>query len=646
MTRAIKAATDAVFNLGNRHSDMTGAMSLKASKSCEYKLAALLRCATCVAMVLPLPLLPAGCRAPSEHRLEATEEFHMDRPSDILRRRLLLEQNLPYSSEASLGTDKLKTISYWPEKDYPRAVESSLDQILLLEDSKPLKLSLIQALQVGARNSFEYQTLKEDIFQFALELDLERNEFRNIFAARVEGLASTDTTGDRTISGTEISGAAGWSRKLQSGVQLSTALAIDLANLLTMGGASSLGIAGDATVAVPLLRGSGKHIVREPLTQAERNVIYAIYEFERFKQSFAVEIAREYLGVLRQLDQVANAEDNYSSLIASARRSRRLADAGRLPEIQVDQAIQNELRARNRWISATEAYKASLDSFKNLLGLPPDAEIELDKSELERLAAPVSETIADMADIEPAQTNEEALPADAPVELLAPSREKAGPLEMEGHAAIELALDNRLDLRVALGEVYDAQRAVVVAADALGAELTLFGAAELGERRSIGSATADNAKLRPDKGVYSALFTLDLPLERTAERNAYRDSFIFLERAVRNMQILEDRIKLSVRNRLRDLLESRESLQIQARSVLVAQKRVKSSNLFLEAGRAQMRDLLEAQDALLSAQNGLTSAAVNYRIAELELQSDMGLLQVDEKGLWQEYLPKEVDNGK
>jgi outer membrane protein TolC len=54
------------------------------------------------------------------------------------------------------------------------------------------------------------------------------------------------------------------------------------------------------------------------------------------------------------------------------------------------------------------------------------------------------------------------------------------------------------------------------------------------------------------------------------------------------------------------------------------QKSGQNVTLFLEAGRAAMRDLLEAQDALLSAQNGLTSAAVGYRVAELELQRNIG----------------------
>ena len=46
---------------------------------------------------------------------------------------------------------------------------------------------------------------------------------------------------------------------------------------------------------------------------------------------------------------------------------------------------------------------------------------------------------------------------------------------------------------------------------------------------------------------------------------------------------------------------------------------------------------LESQDALLAAQNSLTRAVVDYRIAELELQRDMGLLKVNEKGLWREF---------
>ena len=112
------------------------------------------------------------------------------------------------------------------------------------------------------------------------------------------------------------------------------------------------------------------------------------------------------------------------------------------------------------------------------------------------------------------------------------------------------------------------------------------------------------------------------------------------------MQSLEDQIKFSIRDELRTLLVSRESLKIQAQSVVVAEKRVRSNTIFLEAGRSEIRDLLDSQDAFLSAQNSLTRAVVDYRIAELELQQDLGLLKVNEQGLWREFSPEVISNVK
>jgi len=580
-----------------------------------------------------------------QKQLEATGKatpFGIERPSDILRRRLLTEQNLPTSGAASLGTDKLDPIEHWPEEDYPTAISG--DRVIETNDvNKPIIISLVQALQIGAYNSFEYQKRKEEIFQKALDLELERDAFRGTFAGQVENFISTDTTSEETVTGRRHSGEFGVSQKLQSGVELGATFAIDLVNLLTLSQASSMGLLGDATVSIPLLRGSGKHIVMENLTQADRNVIYALWEFEQYKKEFAVDVASKYLSVLQQLDSIKNSEADYRSRIASAKRSRRLADAGRIQEIEVDQAVQNELRSRQGWIGATQSYKRQLDSFKTFLGLPPDADIELDPRELESLALPTKKLISQITE-EGTEANVETTSNDELIELLEPDYKNAGPFEIAESTAIKLAFDNRLDLRSTEGKVYDAQRAVVVAADALRAELTLFGKATSGANRSIGSATNDDSHIRTDKGVSYALLTIDLPVERTLEAVNYRSSYINLEESVRNVQALEDNIKAQVRNRLRDMLEAREKMHIQAKSVYVAQKRVRSVNMFLDAGRAQMRDLLEAQDALLLAQDSLTASVIDYRTAELNIQRDMGVLQVDEKGLWKEYSPGGIQN--
>jgi outer membrane protein TolC len=93
-------------------------------------------------------------------------------------------------------------------------------------------------------------------------------------------------------------------------------------------------------------------------------------------------------------------------------------------------------------------------------------------------------------------------------------------------------------------------------------------------------------------------------------------------------------------------MRQRESRRIQAKALSVAETRVKSTTLFFEAGRIQIRDLLEAQEALVTAKNALTSAIVDYRVAELEFQRDAGLLRVDEGGLWVEYAPEGLKHGK
>lgn len=569
--------------------------------------------------------LTAGCRTPEAFRrdvdthagqiitqtrsqvLDTETGFYIEKSEDTLRRRLLEQLSLPVAGPASFGTDRLPGIAHWPEPGFPASFSDTGNDPQTLP--LPLTLTLFQALEISARNSFDYQTRKETVFQAALALYLEQDQFRNRFIGQVQQLFSADLSTDPGKKGTRSSVDMTGARQFESGAALTTSLAVDLATLLFSGGGSSVGIAGDVSLSIPLLRGSGRHIVMENLRQAEQNMVYAILEFERFKKTFAVAVGSQYLNLLQQMDTVDNAREDYSRREALTLRSRRLGDAGRLKGIQVDQSVQTQLVARQRWLSAKESFKKQMDSFKILLGLPPDADIQLDPGSIIQMKKRQDRVLDD-----------------------------PGPLELAEQTAVSLALERRLDLQIAQAKVFDAQRKVVVAADALGAELTFLGSASAGERRTITSADLDNAALRMDKGVFSALLTLDLPFERTAEAVTYRNRYIELAQAVRDVQKLEDTVKIEIRNRLRELFEARKTLVIQAQAVALAEKRVKSISLFMEAGRAETRDLLEAQDALLTAQNSLTAARVDYRIAELEMQRDMGVLMVTDTGLWKEYL--------
>lgn len=571
-----------------------------------------------------------------------SDGFTIAPPEQTLRERLLLDQNLPMTSPASVGSAYDTRIEQWPDEEYAADRSSGY----FPESAKPfadttIQLSLREALQVAAMNNRGYQSQKEQVYQSALSLDLERNAFRSTWSGVVDSVVSASLTSAGDTSGVETSPSLGVSRQFKNGMRFTSLLAVDLVNLLNGSRESSTGLTLDTSLEIPLLRGSSKFVVTEPLTQAERDVVYSIYGFERFKRTFAVQIASRYLSVLQQQDRVQNAVENYERVVASTRRARRLADAGRLPGIQVDQSVQDELRARNSWISAIQSYENTLDDFKITLGLPTDADIELNPGEFDMLLSLARYERY----LEPnkSASQEDVPPADAPVVLDPPSDEDAGPLELNEDDAILIALLNRLDLRVVVGEIVDAQRGVAIAADNLRADVTLLGRASLGDSRSLGSADQRDAQLRTDRGFYSLLLGIDLPIERTSERNSYRNALINYERTVRSLQDVEDSVKFDVRSVLRDLIEFRETIKIQAEAVRVAQRRVDSTNLFLQAGRAEIRDLLEAQNALNSAQDSLTNAVVSYRIGELELQRDLGVLEVGNNGLWEEFDPGSID---
>jgi outer membrane protein TolC len=563
------------------------------------------------------------------------EGVNIERPSDILRRRLIIDQNLQYAGNASLGTDKLEKIAHWPEKNYPNTVTSSGDNIIL-EPGKALKLSLVETLQIAALNSSDYQTQKENVFQKALDLNLQRHQYGFTLGGSATYNATMTKANGVTTKSDSGSGSLSLSKAFTNGAKIVTSAGIDIVNLLTAGVSSKV-IQYDGSISIPLLRGSGAYIASERLTQAERDLIYSLQSFERYKNTFAVQVVQSYMNVLSQMDQVDNAAENYKNLITSSDRTSRLSEAGRATIVQVNQALSQSLTARDRWISSLTNYKNQLDSFKTMIGLPTDANVELDRSDLASLTKRAAEIAA--------RAGADASTAE---KLVEPGRENASSLEMDESQAVKLALENRLDLKVLEGQVYDAQRAVVIKADALGAELTLNGTAQ-----RVGSGISNVQQPGNGSGViqqagntYNALLTLNLPFDRVSERNDYRKSFIALEQSLRAYQGLEDNIKLSVRQNLRAMTQGRESLRIQTQAVTVAETGYRSASMFFEAGRSELRDLLDAQASLLAARNSLTTAVINFRMAELQFQRDAGILKIDNKGLLVEYISEENSNVK
>jgi len=456
-------------------------------------------------------------------------------------------------------------------------------------------ITLAQAVALATADNRDYQRQKEQLYLTSLTLTGERYKYALQWFGTIDGNYIDDKSNGDDVS-IETSGGVSKTQLLLDGVIVNTSIAIDWARFLTGDPRTTLAsvLSGDLTV--PLLGAGAGRVARENLTQAERNALYQIRSFNHYRKTFVVSVVEEYYSVLQRKEEVANAKNNYDMQVESKQRLDMYAEAGRVDRFDVDEAEQSMLRAENNWVAAQQRYEQALDQFKISLAVPTDANIELDPNELEALK--------EIGISEPNYTLD---------------------------AAVETALVRRLNLTNSKDMVDDAARKVELAADGLGVQLNLVGSA------SVDSAPqTDFSRLQFQQGLYKLGWEADLPLNRKAQRNAYREALIAFTQQQRTYQNDIDEVKLEVRDAYRQLREQAESYRIQKLSLELAEKRVASNEMLLDAGRITVRLLLDSQNALLAAQNSFTAALVSHTVTKLNFFRDIGVLQVRPDGMWEQ----------
>ncbi len=453
------------------------------------------------------------------------------------------------------------------------------------------KLTLIKAVALATAHNRQYQTEKEILYTKALDLTLVRRDFEPQFFGGATGGYSKGEDSEAIGSQADF----GFKQLLADGTTIATDVTAAWISILS--GDLRSGLAGifSATVTKPLLRGSSRAIVQENLTQAERDALYQLRTFNRFRKTFLVSTISQYYRVLQLFDAAENAENNYKTLSDVYDRAKKLAKAGRLPRFELDQAHQDILEANDTLIQAKKDYKQALDEFKLTLSLPTTLEFSLDPNELEALNT-TDHITPDFSDSDIVQT----------------------------------ALANRLDLANSADSIVDAERKITVAADRLRAELNLVGAT-----KTVSEGKGDLVTLEPLRSEQLGAIEFDLPFERTAEQNVYRKALINLTQRQRDHEQAVDSIALEVRQAYRELTEAAERYEVQLESLKLAQKRFKNTLLLLQYGRANTRDVLDAQEDMFDAQNIRTEALVDYNIAVLNFYRDTGVLQVRPDGMWE-----------
>jgi outer membrane protein TolC len=623
------------------------------------------------------------------------------------------------------------------------------EQTLGLDEEGVLQLNTDRAVEIALVNSREYQTALEGVYLTALALTLNRFEFDLRWFLRnnttFEHFGSGPTESNTLTTNTNF----GFERNLAAGGQL----LVDFANSVVIEyvGDNRTQVRSTLLLSLvqPLLRNAGRAVRLESLTQAEREVLYAVRDFARFRKQFWAGIAVQdgsYLDLLLNLQTLRNQRANLKRQEEVYRLYNELFSRGRASVVELDQSSVSLQSARLSVIDAEAGLEAALDRFKIRLGVPPRIPVELDDAALdqfivtnpafeklrddleafqrERLkeldqAPPAKDlihhfaTLRDFADKAPAVLDEAAAdlqrwvaklaepppPKDDPeqrdrdlktlenlkkhlpdiaVELKkiakAIDTHQAGVTEatrkiawealandttdllaqMDAAIAIQtqarinlikvpqveyaeaealaLAKANRLDLQNRLALVTDAWRQVRIAANALRSDLNVIAQAEL--------ATDPDHDMpfnfASEASRYAVGLRFDGPLNRLAERNAYRASLIAYQRARRAYMELSDQIELQVRQDLRQLNRLRLGFEISRQQLLSAARQFESARITLLKGGekrgandATTLNLLQALQSLLSARNDLAASYINFEQQRVQLLLDLELLYLD-----------------
>lgn len=465
------------------------------------------------------------------------------------------------------------------------------------EDGDALSLNLRKALELAARHSREYQTAKETLYLAALSLRSAQHAWEWNPTNNLSALFGIKQNPSETTFAMEAG--LGFNKRLLSGGRIAGSLALSTLRYFSGDHSVSMQTIANLTVNQPLLRGAGVLVAREPLTQAERNLIYALRHYVRAREALLITIADLYYDVLNAGADLRVAEQSLASFQYSAQRSEAMGEfGGKVTQIDVGQARQRVLTAESNLVTCQANLRSAQDRLKIALAIPLETEITVDANDFLELL-------------------------DRPLPTPHFSLEEG----------IALALSQRLDLANQQDQLADAERAIRIAEDDMRAEVNFSG-----------SATARSARRNrlstPRLGDTEFAFGLDvdLPFDRTEETIALRRAQIAYQRQQRNVSAMQDEIVQSLRSTWVDLEAYARRVEIQKLSVQLAEQRVENSRMLFEDGRIAIRDYLDAQDDLSDARNSLTRQLVAHRMSWLRLLYQLDELKIDSQTLWTERL--------
>ncbi len=607
----------------------------------------------------------------------------------------------------------------------------------LPRNSHPYKLTIEQAFVLGLINARVYQYQLEQLYLASLAVTLQRFAFQPQFyagmspqtgvAQKGSGIGPTPIAPFGSGSSVPTVGALGGGLFAGSnptnqfnyatratGVPasaLSLGTVAGVGKVFTTGGQLLMGFANQVvfnffgkhakqptvqsslpmTFVQPFLRGGGRAVTLEPLTQAERDLLYQVRSFAKFRQEFVVatlvggsfqtpgsSLASQgfsgggntdpvvgFLNVVQDIQQIENDRKNLAAFeqLSTVYTELIKGESSGLTKLQLDQIDNNVQNARRQLVTDKLNYRGSLDQLKLQLGLPPDVPLILDRTltqkfkdtfdaidvwqrDGKRKLEDLPSLVGRLPELEDLIIDDRSLLA-----VYKKATDNEDDLENVLIAAERVALERRLDLMNARAQLYDYWRQIRVSANALKGVFNV----QLTNQIVTPPTTTNPLAFLSQAKEFSLVFNAELPLVRMAERNNFRTTLINYQRQRRNLQIAEDQVKLGLRSDVRTLQANYLFYEIAKRNlvltirqkdqafeqIIAPPQQQQGGGGVAQASLAatQTTNLINFQSQLLQLENSLVQTWLTYETGRLVLLRDLGTLPYDEWEAYRELFP-------
>lgn len=346
-----------------------------------------------------------------------------------------MPQDDPASNEYMRLVNGTKGWKHWKDNGVRDQLENpqwrqTLGDYMDVNENGTVALDMDDTLKLAYVHSPSHQTQLETLYLSALDVTTERFRLDTQFFGGVGATYNRSQSSDSktlTVGGTN--GVSDPTVRAQRKFATAGQLLVGFANSVVVDfsrGATSLAASvANFSFTQPLLRGAGRDIALEQLTQAERVLLANLRAYHQYRQGFYTQVSigelgvpglrrgssstaisgfsgqggvGGYIGLLQQLQRKRNTEDNLSLQERTLERLIAFQEIGVIDMVQVDQFLQDIQSQRASLLSIRNSYDLALERYKTgTLGLPPDLPIELDDSLIRQfqLVAPEATMVED-----------------------------------------------------------------------------------------------------------------------------------------------------------------------------------------------------------------------------------------------------------